>query len=61
MDVLEAVSTAKKHILKLFEDEKISHLGLEEAFFDESQMFGILRSAFRGLLIIRKTRYKLQL
>jgi hypothetical protein len=37
MDVLEAVSTAKKHILKVFEDENISHLGLEEAFFDESK------------------------
>jgi hypothetical protein len=37
MDVVEAVSTAKKHILNLFEDEKISHLGLEEAFFDENQ------------------------
>ncbi len=37
MDVLEAVSTAKKHILKVFEDEKILNLGLEEAFFAESQ------------------------
>ncbi len=37
MDVVEAVSTAKKYILKLFQDEKILNLGLEEAFFDESQ------------------------
>jgi flagellar assembly factor FliW len=37
MDVLEAVSTAKKYILKVFEDEKILNLGLEEAVFDESQ------------------------
>jgi hypothetical protein len=37
MDVSEAVSTAKKYVLKVFEDENISHLGLEEAFFDESQ------------------------
>ena len=37
MDVVEAVSTAKRHILKIFEDEKISNLGLEEAFFDENQ------------------------
>lgn len=37
MDVVEAVSAAKRHILKVFEDEKISNLGLEEAFFDENQ------------------------
>jgi hypothetical protein len=37
MDVAEAVTTAKKHILKLLEDEKILNLRLEEAFFDESQ------------------------
>jgi len=37
MDVVEAVSTAKRHIVKVFEDEKISNLGLEEAFFDENQ------------------------
>ncbi|HXW70361.1 MAG TPA: hypothetical protein VEK34_02795 [Methylocella sp.] len=37
MDVTEAVSTAKQYTLRLLEDEKISYLGLEEAFFDESQ------------------------
>lgn len=37
MDVLEAISTAKRHILKVFEDENISQLGLEEAFFDEGK------------------------
>jgi hypothetical protein len=36
MDVTEAVSTAKNHILRLFADESISNLGLEEAFFDEA-------------------------
>jgi hypothetical protein len=37
MDVVEAVSTAKRHILSLFQDENILNLGLEEAFFDENQ------------------------
>ncbi|MGH6848730.1 MAG: hypothetical protein ACREC0_15245 [Methylocella sp.] len=37
MDVLDAVSAAKNHILKFFEDERILNLGLQEAFFDESQ------------------------
>lgn len=36
MGISEAVSAAKKHILKVFEDE-ILNLDLEEAFFDESQ------------------------
>ena len=36
MDVSEAVSTATQYTLKLLEDEKTSHLGLEEAFFDEN-------------------------
>ncbi len=36
MDVTEAVSTAKNHILRLFADESILYLGLEEAFFDET-------------------------
>jgi hypothetical protein len=36
-DVHEAVSTAKKHILILFEDKKLLKLGLEEAFFVERQ------------------------
>ena len=39
MDVSEAVSIAKRHILKLFEEENITNLGLEEAFFDPSQDF----------------------
>jgi hypothetical protein len=37
MDVVEAISTAKRHILKVFEEEKILNLGLKEAFFDENQ------------------------
>jgi NOL1/NOP2/fmu family ribosome biogenesis protein len=37
MDVTEAVATAKNYVLRLFADERISHLGLEEAFFDESR------------------------
>jgi hypothetical protein len=32
MDVVEAVSTAKRHILEVFE----VNLGLEEALFDEN-------------------------
>ena len=35
MDVAEAVSTAKNHIKKLFAEEGIQNLGLEEASFDE--------------------------
>jgi len=37
MDVSEAVSTAKQHILRLFAEEGISNLGLEEAFFNENE------------------------
>ena len=35
MDVKEAVRLAKKHIIELFEDDDISHVGLEEVEFDE--------------------------
>jgi hypothetical protein len=39
MDVKEAVAAAKKYIIELFEEEKISDLGLEEVFLDEASGF----------------------
>lgn len=37
MDISEAVLTAKKCIQTMFADEGITNLGLEEAYFDESE------------------------
>lgn len=36
MDLLEAVSTPKKHVLEVLEDEKRLNLGFEESFFDKN-------------------------
>ena len=36
MDVKEAVAHAKKHILELFEDERLTNIGLEEVEIDET-------------------------
>ena len=37
MDVREAVKTAKAHIVGLYADEAIRHIGLEEVTFDDIQ------------------------
>ena len=36
MDVQEAVRTAKEHLVALFADEEIMHVGLEEVVFDDA-------------------------
>jgi hypothetical protein len=35
VDVKEAVKLAKEHVLELFDDEKLTNLGLEEVEFDD--------------------------
>ena len=36
MDVKEAVGMAKRYVTGLFDDEAITHIGLEEVIFDET-------------------------
>ncbi len=36
MDVKEAVGTAKRYIVDIYEDEPIRHISVEEVVFDES-------------------------
>lgn len=46
MDVKEAVAAAKTYIVQLFEEEKISDLGLEEVLLDEPSGFWSITIGF---------------
>jgi hypothetical protein len=46
MDVKEAVAAAKTYIIELFEEEKISDLGLEEVLLDEPSGFWSITIGF---------------
>ena len=41
MEVKQAVTIAKEHIVELFEDEEILNLGLEEVEFDDEGVWRI--------------------
>ena len=58
MDVREAVGAAKDYVARVFAEEDIGSIGLEEVEFDyDSECLENNRSASRGL-VIDKTAFK---